>query len=462
MPSDPTRIENLVHLAHQTQKEILGLKIDNWSLEDPYELSIITDEEIDLSEPFELIRTEHDFTVLYKYHSGLELPASGNFEFIPESYRGITTKAWVQCGEFSYRNPVVKKTAPNAFELQLSPSFILSRTTEADGILTEIRLTADKNLGQRMKDLFFVYALKDLGGMYIDENFYELGDQPPEDNLEMRENFDFLRQVAEAFEELEIDPFLINLEDVSAKELQNLGHLAQALKFEFEMQQGIKDADRTILSLGPWRIDILRVQVKASNKWFYKSLFSSDLDYQLVLHDESGGDAHRVTAYDVLDAHDFACTLNLSLGRIVDAYDLLEASTTVTEYATRTVTNLISAGDKIYSRRSDFLEAAEKLNHWILSKNTHDTYALLNKWQIALRNGPLTKGQRNEIRELKRSATRREISDSKLIEVACALLLDEDEEVVFNLKELSKAEAQLLQTWPIWKLYSRTTHAEIS
>src|SRR5690606_32964169 len=126
------------------------------SLEEPQELSIITDEEIDLSEPFKLIRTEHDFTVLYKYQSGLELPASGNFEFIPESYRGITTKATIHCGDLSYQNPVVKKTAQNAFELQLSPSFTLCRTAEADGVLTEIRLTADKNLGQRMKDLFFV------------------------------------------------------------------------------------------------------------------------------------------------------------------------------------------------------------------------------------------------------------------------------------------------------------------
>ena len=69
-----------------------------------------------------------------------------------------------------------------------------------------------------------------------------------------------------------------------------------------------------------------------------------------------------------------------------------------------------------------------------------------------MRRGPLSTDQRSEIRGLRRQIAHSGANNTDQLELACALLLGDEEEVDDLIRQLPVDRLNQMQKWPIWKL----------
>jgi hypothetical protein len=118
------------------------------------------------------------------------------------------------------------------------------------------------------------------------------------------------------------------------------------------------------------------------------------------------------------------------------------------------VLRLIQAADKVVLRKTEFLNAANNLNEWLIAKGGDRAIHLINRWQIMCRTGSLSQEDRKAIRALKRAVHQPGQDTLPQAETACAILLSDQEEADDCYLLLTEEQQESLRSWPIWTLYN--------
>ncbi|WP_179012511.1 hypothetical protein [Paenarthrobacter ureafaciens] len=455
-PSEPSRIEDIVKLALQSTGENPGMGVDLGQLKDLSRITLYTDGSLNLDAPVRLSRDDYDFTLVFETAGGMSVSLDEELIITPPDYVGQETKLAVGTGDFAFHNPIKRRVDKDTIELELS-SGLKFQVSEAGHVPTGVvSLSMRKTLRERFNDVGFYLTCIDTQVLRIDgvENRVEIASGDGQQDL--REHFDYLTTLISLCDHLGVDSSLVELEPLEGTRGQQLIGLHGLMIEGNEISTAHHETGRILQPMGAWSLQLLVAQDSDGGKWICHDFFHPELGQQFIMswEDESGErQINRVTPYEVIERQHLPFTLNLHLDNLVNAYENIYEYPDAPDHANATVLNLIRAADTVPVRKSEFLHAAFSLNSWLLSRQGRLPQHLINDWQIAARNGPLTQEQRLAVRSLKGQSSRQELEDPVFVEVACAILLGDEEETAYCLTRLDETQLAALQDWPIWDLH---------
>jgi hypothetical protein len=457
LPSDPSRIEDIVKLALQSAEEKPAMRIDLRQLKDLSRITLYTDGSLNLDAPVRLTRPDHDFTLVFETSGGMALSVDEELVIMPPEYVGEVTELAVASGDFVFRNPTRRRVDRDTVELELSDGLKVQRSGTGQAATGSVSLTMRKTLRERFNDLGFYLTCVDNQAFSINgvENSFEVASV--NDQQDLREHFEYLTTLLSLCDHLGVDSSLIELEPLEGKRGRQLVGLHGVMLGGEEISVAHHEPGRILQPMGRWSLQLLVAQDSTEGKWLCRDLFHPELGQQFVMsrEDEAGElQINRVTPYEVVERERLPFTLNLHLDNLVNAYNDIFEYPGAADYANATVLNLIRAADVVEVRKFEFLDAAFSLNNWLVSKQGDLPHHQINHWQIAVRRGQLTQDQRLAIRSLKGQASRHEIDNPLFVETGCAILLGDEEEIAYCLSRLDEAQLVEFQDWPIWDLHS--------
>lgn len=457
LPFDPSRLEAIVRLALKSNNEIPALRIDAGRLKDAKKITLYTDGSVNLDAPVTLTRDKYDFTLAIETSEGMALHVDEELIITPNEYVGAKTELAVSNGGFVFRSPIRRRVDADTFELQLSEGLKIRISHTGPESVGSVLLTLRATLRERFEDLGFYLECVDNQSFSIDGVANEFEINSIEDEHDLREHLEYLRTLHSLCEELGVDSSLVELDPLEGRRGRQLIDLHGVMLNGEQISDAHNEPGRILQPMGRWNLQLIVLRDSDESKWLCRDLFNPKLRHQFIAtRTDQAGKQHisRITPYEIVEREHFPFTLNLHLDHLVNAYVEISDDSDAPNHANLTVLKLIHAADAVEVRKAEFLCAAESLNDWLISKQGSLPNHQINHWQILARLGQMSSDHRAEIRAMKDQASRREIEQSKFIEVACAILLGDIEEIDYYLNRLDETERSHIQDWPIWSLYS--------
>lgn len=458
LPADPDRIEKILNVALRAKREVPGSQLDAGLLERITELKLHTDGNIPFDEPVTLDRANQDFTLEFRTAGGMTGNLDGQFELVPEPYIKRQVNVPVTCGDYTFETPSRRRVSKELTELELSPGLKLTvpETGEREAV-GSVSFTTQRYLENRYKDLGFFMECTSGREILFGETPTKIQiNQPLDDQAELESHFRFLTELRELIIGIHGNPELIDLDALDQRRTQQLERLKPMIMEGLEEKQDFDRPMRLRQPVGEWNIELIFLEGKEQGEWRCVDLFSKELHPCFFKHDleapEDEPVAVRVTPYDILDTEELGKCLNLNLELIVGAYDPFAIYPESRSEANLTVLKLIHAADKYECRKSEFLDAATRLNEWLIENEGEEPLHLINQLQLKYRILDLDEEDRKKLRAIKREASRKTMSPTSTIEVACAILMQDFDEVLECFELLNDEAQESMKTWPIWNL----------
>jgi hypothetical protein len=459
LPEDSASIERVVALALKTREQNMSLGFDPVLFERASSLTVHTASDLDFNIPVTLTPGMSDFALVLNTTDGLSLPLAGELRIFPPDYMKRKLDLQIRSGKIAYDGAVVQRIDEELFEAVISEGLTLSIRITPGGQSTNVTVTLEPTLVDRLKAIEFYFALLDTQVIEINGKPSPIEITRSDETGELREHLNSLRALKELFDHLGVDARLINVDEIDAKQTRQLNVIHRAFVQNEEISDASAETSRVVQPVGQWRLMFLVSPGSAPDKWQFIDPFAIDFRQQFrwSSEDEMGDEAIPVTAYDVVDGEHLATVLNMRLDSIVGAYEAISDFPSTYGVANQRVVALIGAADASSARKDELLDAATHLNDWLIEEEGDEPQHLINRWQIASRRGGLSAEQRSEIRGLKREFAKRSgMERADQFELACAILLGDDEEVEDLFQQLPEERRQQMQSWPIWELRNRT------
>lgn len=462
-PTQPDEIKSTLTFALKAQEESPALGFDPSLFEVAKELTLYSDTKINLKRPLQLNHKDLNHSLVLRTTTGMSVPVPGLMTIYPAGYVERPTDLVFRSGDFSFKNPTVKQVDEERFEFKLSEGLSLGVPHPKTGAEGSINLSLKDSLGGRHEDIGFFLACLDNGSYSVDGNEFRFDAATLEPGGELRAHFDYLDRVCTLLRALDSDPYLVQFSEVSEHRSRQLDGLFEAIVEKKELVEDLEQPGRVLQPLGQWFLELICVKGESDGKWKYLSLFSPDLARQFFLveaEDSPEPRIFRIMPYDIIDEERFAFTLNLNLERVVEAYAEIFDYPETSSRANHMVLRLIKAADTVESRRDEFLDAAERLNEWLIGKEGDVSHHLINRWQTLARRHQLSDSDCKDIRALRRTCLSAGVKWPKQVAFCCSVLLRDFEEADDYFAALSDEERETIQEWPIWFL--RTSGSELA
>ncbi|WP_242498631.1 hypothetical protein [Nocardioides ganghwensis] len=454
LPSDPDELERLFALALRTRDQNVAQGFDPILLQRIESFTVHAASELNFDAPVFLAPGASDFALVLHTTDGLSIPLDGHLQIFPADYVERTVEVQIGSGQTTYDAAAVKRIDNVTFEARLSDGLKLSFRSDLGRLSANVTLTLERTLPGRLKTLEFFTALLDTQVITIKGNPSRVEITPAGDESWLRNHRDYLRSLTDLFQYLGVDSHLVEPDQIDQTQARQLQVLHRAFVRGEEIADPSANTARVLQKVGPWHLLFLMSAGSAPAKWKFSDPFSLDGRQQFRWSASEKGidESMPVTAYDIVDDEHLATMLNMRLGAIVGAYKAIADFPSTFNLANHRVLALISAADASEIRRHELLDAASRLNDWLLAEQNDQAHHHINGWQIDVRRRELSTRERGEIRELKRKIARSGTDSAIQFEVACALLLGDAEEVEYLIGQLEESELQQMQEWPIWRL----------
>ena len=454
LPTDVEALERLVALALMTRAQNPSMGFDPILFEKAESFTLHAATAINFDEPQVLAPGVTDFALVLNTSDGMSIPLNGEFRFLPSSYQEQTLEVATSSGAFKYDTAVSKRVSEADVEVRISEGLELSFHREDGVISAGVHLTLERTLSGRLKTLGFFTSLLDTKVLSIGGNAVPIEITKDGDDDWIRRHLEYLRWLTELLEHLGVDTTLIEPDQIDEHQYRQLKVLHRAFVKGEEVTDKTASVSRVLQKVGQWHLMFLLTPGSAPDKWVCVDPFSSEQRQQFAWSAGEKGEQETmpVTAYDVVEDEHLGTVVNSRLGDIVGAYEAISDFQTTFTAANYRVLALIRAADECGQRKDELLGAATLLNDWLLAEDVEVTHHQINAWQIIARTSGLTPEQRTKIRELKREVVRGGADNALQAEIACAILLEDTEEVEDLLPQLDDDQLELMKTWPIWKL----------
>ena len=454
LPEDAAALQGLVAVAIKAKRQNPCQGFDPSILEKATEVSLHGWEPLDWEHPITLDPAAHDFTAFVKTPTGLNVALPGVLEVVPGSYLGEPVEAPISSGGITYANPIRRRISRERDQIELSKTLRLVLEKGEDGSIGRIEFELSDDLAQRIKDISFFLACVDTRQLSIDGHPMGFDAVPKEDPEDVRRHLDFLFKLQELLEYLGARTDLPLLPIIDQKLASQLKSLHQEFIEGISTGSPETETQRIYLPIGKWGLEVMTLREHDGVRTI--DLFAPGFPFPLARTAEGPGNEtqrYLATPYELLDAAQLSRTLNLHLDSIVDAYRGLPETRFRLALANETVLRLISAADLEPLRKDEFLEAATRLNQWLLDLEGRLPHSVVNQLQVVGRQRSLTRAERDELHALKRQAIRGEIRFPLETELSCAILLKDHEGAEEALKRFSDEKLSRFKTWPIWGLH---------
>ena len=454
LPTDVEAFERLVALALMTRAQNPSMGFDPILFEKAESFTLHAATAINFDEPQVLAPGVTDFALVLNTSDGMSIPLDGEFHVLPSSYQEQTLEVATGNDAFKYDTAVSKRVSEADVEVRISEGLELSFHREEGVISAGVHLTLERTLSGRLKTLGFFTSLLDTKVLSISGNAVPIEITQDGDDGWIRRHLEYLYWLTELLEHLGVDTTLIEPDQIDEHQYRQLKVLHRAFVKGEEVTDKTASTSRVLQKIGQWHLMFLLIPGSAPDKWVCVDPFSSDQrrQFRWSAGEQGEQETMSVTAYDVVADEHLGTVVNSRLGDIVGAYEAISDFQTTFTAANHRVLALIRAADECEQRKYELLGAASLLNDWLLAEDVEVTHHQINAWQITARTSGLTPEQRTKIRELKREVVRRGSDNALQAEIACAILLEDIEEVEDLLLQLDDDQLELMKTWPIWKL----------
>lgn len=454
VPADVEAFERLVGLALMTRAQNPSMGFDPILFEKAESFTLHAATDIDFGEPQALAPGVTDFALVLNTSDGMSIPLDGEFRVLPSNYQEQSLDVAISSGAIKYDTAVSKRVSEADVHVRISEGLELSFHRK-DGVLSaSVHLTLERTLSGRLKTLRFFTSLIDTKVLSIGGNAVPLEITPDGDDSWIRGHLEYLHWLTELLEHLRVDTTLIEPDQIDEHQYRQLKVLHRAFVQGEEVADKTASTSRVLQKVGQWHLMFLLTPGSAPDKWVCVDPFSTEQrrQFQWSVGDTGEQETMPVTAYDVVKVEHLGTVVNSRLGEIVGAYQAISDFKTTFTTANQRVLALILAADDCEQRKDELLGAATRLNDWLLAEDVEVTHHQINAWQITARTSGLTPEQRTKIRNLRREMVRRGAENALQAEIACAILLEDIEEVEVLLPELDHDQLELMKTWPIWRL----------
>ncbi|WP_218682014.1 hypothetical protein [Microbacterium sp. BF1] len=467
-PSSPALIEPIFGLALRTKNQNPSMGFDPAMFEQVRTLTVHSISGMSLDAPLVLDPLRGDYALEVVTENGMTVPLGGTLEIHPRSYVPTRTEVRISCGDATYDNFLIRRLDEHRVEIALAGGLKLilrESETERSGSFT---LQLESNFASRLKAVEFFIALTERHPLRIgelEENFVdaEMDKAELKDAKSLHDQWKMLQRLRDLFDVLHIDPTLIEMKDLDDEQIRQLLQLYHALVHEEEATNEDGETSRFVVNVGSWHLMVLVLPGTGPHRWKYVDPFDPAAPhmyrYSPDMPEEEG---IPITVYDAVEEEYLPSLLNLRLDAIVDAYAALSDQPRTTHLANERVIALIKAADRQPKRQPELLDAASRLNDWLIAQDGPLDRHVVNRAQIRWRTDSLTAEDRNSVRIIKRSSAQAGGEDGVEFEFACALILDEVEEAAYLRSQLSDAQVEKMSAWPIWHLHEPAALATTS
>jgi hypothetical protein len=462
LPSDSRLLEPIVALALRTRDQRLSLGFDPTLFAGARSFTIHTASELKLDAPIFLEPGSADFSFVIHTAGGLSIPVGGELQISPPDYVERRVDLRASSGGVTYEGADVKRIDPQRVQAEFAPSLTLVFQHELDKQSVSVSMSYTKGLAERLKAIEFLLGVVDTSSMELNDTTARFAPTKNPDVSELRAHARALRRLDELLRTVGVEPDsldLVDLDQIDEIELRALAALYQSLVDGKEIAVKGAQPSRVYQKVAQWELMILISRGKAQGRWRLIDPFSPEFRSQFRW--SADGDDHPnpipVTAYDVVEQENMASVLNLRLDSIVAAYEAIADFSSTLGLANQRVLGLLLAADVSELRRGEFLDAASRLNDWVIGSEGEKPHHLVNRWQIAMRRGTLSTKERSEVRALHRRVAKEGSRDADYVELACLLLLGDIEGVDDLIDQLPDERAEQFRRWPIWNLRSNNS-----
>lgn len=465
-PSVPEHIEQIIGLALKTKNQSPSAGFDPMLFETMRSITVYTTAGLSLDEPVTLMPGETDYALEIVTAGGMTLPMDGGLDIIPEAYVEQKTDITIGAGAVTYEQVKVRRVDKETVEVRLDDGVLLELTEAHEQRIWNVSYAAQNNLGARIKATEFLLGLVDHSGVEINGTAMPLGSTTADAQSfaqELRGHLEAVRYLRELFAFLGVDVNLIELDELDSQQHQDLRVLHRLLVEGEEWRDDAGETSRGMMKVGRWELMLIVVPGQEPNLWRYVDPLAPSAPHMFrwSSNDGTAENAIPVTAYDVIEPEFLSRVLNLRLDSIVDAYEAIADATQTMSLANHQVLALIKAADASDRRKDEFLRAADTLNEWIIVHEGETAVHLINRWQIKWRRNKLTPTNLDEIRRLRRQAVRSKGPRADEIELACLLLAGDAAEAEYAIGQMERDKLQMIQSWPIWKLWDAESSSEV-
>ena len=462
-PTDPDAATSVIALALKTRDQDASQGIDSALFERMVSFTLHTAGPLDLDAPLILKTGEQDFALVMRTEDGMSIPIGGAISIGPAEYAEQHVDIEIACGPVVYKGGTSKRVSVNKTSLRLSPGLSLQLELDAERVSGQISLQLEADLASRLKSVQFYVSLMNTRMLTINGDSSPFAFAVGKEDRQLERHLHWLQQLRELFEHLHVDLSLIQLDKLDEQQVRKLRVLYQAFVKGEDVRLEDAEMSRALEWLGDWAIIFLILPGTTDGLWRLVNPF--DLEGRMAFRLEAQRSDTKsygvITAYDMLELDHFATVLNLRLDIIVDAYAAIAELPQSHDLANRTVLQLISAADAAPVRSTDLLQAAVALSEWLMSETVDNVIYKLNRWQALTRLKVLSHDERDSVRSLRRDLRRgsQSTADKDDVEIACAILLSESEEVAYLMEALPTARRAQIMSWPIWALAAQTQTA---
>lgn len=451
-PNAGDQIYRIVDLAYKSRRQDMQLEFNISQAHDVAELTFTlhTLEPIDFNAPMILDPLTGNYVLEVHTANGL-LPYSGRMDLFPPDYQKQRRDLSLSSGPITYDTAYIQRISGQQFVMEMPGGLKLIHTVTPDETQARVDLVPTGTLAVRLKALEFYQFLIETSTIEIEGHSYPFKITSGQADESFQRHLRALRELSELLERLNVDTNLIRHDELTDKQLDQLNTVYRAFVSGEEIVSSSITASQWLLSIGSWQLRLLITQGSAPDKWKLVDPFAAKTGHYILWRSEDLPETIPVTAYELIP-NDMGRVLNANLNAITDAYASIIDSEHTFGLANQSVLALISAADTTPSRATELLAAATRLTSWLIDENGPEVPYLINRWQIASRHGPLTETQRREIRELKYSMGQGTDAFSRQTELACAILLTDEEDVQYLSSRLAESDLAVVRNWPIWNL----------
>lgn len=453
--NDTSAIEGVVALALKTRAQSMETGFDPILFENLQSLTIHTTDDLNFNGPVILNPGSSDFALVLNTKSGLSVPLNGEFHIVPQQYLKRDVDLTVSSGNISYDSASIRLISEETMELSLSPGLTLRLPTEPKEQSGQLSLTLEDSLVERQRAIKFYLALLETGVIKFDGRPSPFVVVLNDETAELREHVKTLDALVDLFEHLGVDLQLIDVSRIDETQTRQLNVLHRAFVLDEEIEDAATERSRVIQQVGPWELMFLVEPGEKTGKWRIIDPFAVEEQHQFRWSADKQGEEETipVTKYDIVTQEHLGLVLNMRLDMIVSAYEAIKDIPSTFALANQRVLALVTAADEYDSRKTELLQAAQRLNDWLIAEEGAESRHLINGWQITRRSGMLTTDQRRGIRAHRRDVARKDIENLGQTDLACAILLGDYEEVKELADSLSVEQLEQMKSWPIWKLF---------
>lgn len=461
-PNRPDEIERVVALALKTREQRPSLGYDPELFQRMKSLTVHSAIDLNLSAPLRLAPGALDYAIELTTEGGLTLPVGGELHIYPGDYLEQIRDVAIGAGGVTYEHVSTRRIDAVTVAVRLGAAVTLTMQATDSQQIWNVAYSAPGSFVERLKATRFLIGLMEKQAVEVNGEPSPVGG--PVDDVsthldELRGQLEQLKELEELFSHLGVDGALIDLDDIEANSFRWLKALHRAFVGGEELRNESGDTSRGLVDLGRWTIMLMTVPGSEAGTWRYVDPFGPTAPHMFrwSAEDDDGSNAIPVTAYDLLEQEHLPAILNLRLDRILDAYEPIADSDLTMSLANQRVLAMILAADSVEQRKSEFLRAASALNEWIIEHEGETPVHLINRWQILYRTTGLSSQQQDAVRALKRREGRGGASMADEIELSCALLLGDAEDVAHLVREISEQKLVRIRSWPIWSLHRPQT-----